>query len=218
VLLRIADRRDIFHELLVAIFGILIGAFSTFFTKFIESEYQYQRNLTVLEYNGNCDPAPARGNNYPHAVDCKLSVKVIGPKPAKGIRLSVLASGNASDSNSVPRVSTKSLVLLPSFAPPDPPPQTESNSLDTGSAAVYATRMREPQQIIWTVTVDSKDTIDLKNQIAPTVTAEDASVQIEDGSSWRWKRWMPVGAIALILPGSVALLLLIAMLLLRKRA
>lgn len=198
-----ADGRQLPREVIVAILGVVIGACSTALNRFIESEYQYQRNLTVLQYNDDCQSRSQEHTAYPYLVDCTLSLRASGPNAVNGVRLAVTAPGLV--------VTSDRLSQTPNFAPPNPPLQTETNSLDPGFAAVYAARIHDPQALTWNITAASKSPIDANLQIQRTVTTDNDSVQIEDGEAWRWKRWVPVGTVALILPAAVAILLLFAM-------
>lgn len=151
-MLRYADRRQILRELFVAILGIVIGAVTTFLNKFIESEYQYERNLNVIEYTGDCMRGRPGDPQYPYAADCTLTLKASGPKPIAGVRLTVTGQPGSP-------VVPVSITPTPSFAPPDV--QVDTNSMDKSSASIYLTRMREPQQITWNVSVNSKSPIDV---------------------------------------------------------
>jgi hypothetical protein len=199
-----ADREQIRREVVVAILGVVIGAFTTFLNKFIETEYQYQSNLTVLEYDDSCKA----GNyaNWAYDENCSITAKVTGPKTAKGVQVQVVLDEGLEFASDDFNIKTD-----PSFAPPNPPLNT---SLDNGgkvSRSIYLDRLRAPQKVTWDISVVSKNRIDPNTQIARTITSQDEIVQIRGGDAWRWKRWIPVGTLTLALPIIVSMLLLFAL-------
>jgi hypothetical protein len=63
-------------------------------------------------------------------------------------------------------------------------------------------RLVEPQVFTWSVDVLSTFAIDDK-QIRRTITVQDEDARAEDGSSWRWTRW--ISSILAALAGSIVI-------------
>lgn len=204
------DRSKIRQELVVAILGIVIGALTTFLTKFIESEYQYQRNLKVVEYDGECSKERIGKGNL-HTLECTLSVQARGPNAIKGVELSVTASDGSAE------VKSQKLTSEPNFAPPDPQPQVRGNALDHNFQAVLLERIKEPQQITWTVAISSPNALDAGSEVQRFVTVRDDDARIEQGGSWRWKRWIPFGVLALAVPLVISFFLLVVLIIFHSR-
>lgn len=141
-----------------------------------------------------------------HRVECTLSIQARGLKAIKGVELSVTSNGDATP------VNVQALRSDPEFAPPDPQPQIKSNALDPGFKAVLLERIKEPQCISWTVTVESKSVINPDSQVHRFVTVRDDDTRIEQGGSWQWKRWIKFGILAATIP-LISILLLISLLL-----
>jgi hypothetical protein len=206
------DRSQIRREISVAILGIIVGVLTTFFTKLIESEYQYQRSLRVIEYEDDCRPAMS-SLQPPYAVRCNLMIRASGLKEIKRVRVAVTAQPHDS---TVPQVRTVTLMSSPSFAPPDPPPQIESTGVE-GFMAISVPRLRHPQRLTWSVEITSDTPIDVDSQIQRVVSTEDTEARIEEGSAWQWRKWLPLGLLAALIPLIVILLLLTTMWSLRSR-
>jgi hypothetical protein len=205
------DRTKIRQDIVVAILGIAVGALTTFVTKFIEAEYAYQRNLKVVEYEGKCasDKLDDSGN---HSVECALSIQGRGLKAIKGVELAVTSTPESGAA-----VKSRGLTTEPDFAPPDPQPQIEGNNLDSGFQAVLLERIKEPQRITWHVAVIAKNPINPETQVQRTVTVRDDDARIEQGGTWRWKRWIPLVALAAAIPLVISFLLLVVLLTFRER-
>lgn len=203
------DQAQIRREIVVAILGIMIGVLTTLFNKIVEAEYQYQRNLRVLEYDEICSHVGLM-NQALHTIRCDLAVRASGLKQIRGVHLSVTAQPPAG-SKTIPAVKSLTLALAPSFAPPDPLPQIQTSAVNPAFAAVLAPRMLEPQRLIWTVEISSAEQIDIASQIQRVVSTEDDQARVEEGSGWRWRRWVPLGAWIVVIPLAVITLLLIAM-------
>lgn len=204
------DRSKIRQELVVAILGIVIGALTTFLTKFVESEYQFQRNLKVVEYDEECG-RDRIGNGNTHTLECTLSVQARGLKIIKGVELSVTTSDDSAE------VKSQRLTSEPNFAPPDPPAQVRGNALDHNFQAIFLERIREPQQITWTVVINSRNSLDARSAVQRFVTVKDDDARIERGGSWRWKRWIPFGMLALAIPLVITFLLLVVLIVFHSR-
>jgi hypothetical protein len=175
--LRDTDRRQIRRELAVAICGILFGALTTLFNKIIESEYQHQHNLSVIEYQDDC--RSAQGN--PDAVMCTISLSAHAPRPIENLRLTVRAFGTQATEAFDMRVQPGVTIGEPYFAPPEI--QTEQDVTDPSFAAIYIDRLRDGQKVIWRLMITSTEPIDVKSQIHPEVTTNDKSARIEEGTA-----------------------------------
>lgn len=204
------DRSKIRQEIVVAILGIVIGALTTFLTKFIESGYQYQRTLKVVEYDGECGKERIGKGNL-HTLECTLSVQARGPNAIKGVELSVTTSDSSAE------VRSQKLTCEPNFAPPDPQPQVRGNALDHNFQAVLLERIKEPQHITWSVAINSPNALDVTSEVHRFVTVRDDDARIERGGSWRWKRWIPFGVLALVVPLVIAFLLLVVLIVFHSR-
>ena len=175
----------------MAILGVAVGALTTFLTKFIEAEFQYQQSLKVLEYADHCSN-PEKSAGFFKA-NCTITVKAVGKKTIKGIKLNVVSFPNASDaSNTEPIIRILALNNAPEFFPPDPLPQLSTDASQPGAASVLIERLKEPQQISWKFDVLSIHPIDVETQIQRTVLLQDEDAQAQDGPAWRWKRWSSV--------------------------
>jgi hypothetical protein len=187
------DRRaELRNQLLVGIVGILIGALSTAFTKFIESEVAYQNSLKVVEYYESCKSLPPKPAAEFISL-CTVTIKPNGRKVIKGVKLTIFTKSNPEDSQQ--RVPTLSMNYFssPPFWGPTPKVITDANQ--PGIMSVRFDRLLEPQTFSWYVTVSSHFRLE-DIQIAKTVTIEDEDARVEEGSAWRWKRWLPDFAIA----------------------
>lgn len=207
------DRSHFRRQIVVAIVGVAIGALTTLFTKIIESEYQYQRNLKVIEYKDSCVPDFSMHNMQ--AVICKLTLSARGHDEIKQIRLSITTVG-VEDSGAVPDVTPVELQTGPNFAPPDPPPQIDQSPSIKGFVALSLSRLREPQKVVWTVKITSDKRIDIDRQIQRVVSTADSRAMIEEGSTWRWTRWVALGSLGIIIPLVIICLLFVAMWSFRK--
>lgn len=193
------DRSQIRREVAIAVLGVFIGALTTFVNKFIETEYLFQRNLKVLEYQDGCT-----ANSEKEWV-CDLELRASGLNEIKGAHMSVVVQGGQEAT-----VQTIGLASFPDFAPPDPAPQTEGSKLDTTYASLTVARLREPQGVTWRVKITSSSALTEKT-IQRVVSSDDPDARIEEGGTWRWKRWIPMGFVGLMVPLVIALILLILM-------
>lgn len=200
------DRTQLRREIVVAVVGILIGVLTTFFNKLLETEYIYQRNLKVLEYSDECYKTTADTNLD---VTCKLKLKASGLKPIKQIRLSVIAQPSGQNADVLQVDPHKGLVDFPTFAPPYPLPIIADDRAESGFAAVDIPLLRAGQGLQWTVEIKSRHNIDPDRQVFRTVSTGDDTAQIEQGSSWRWRRWTTLGSLSLIIPLVIVVLLLL---------
>lgn len=204
-----AERKDLRKEILIAIVGIGIGALSTVFTKFVESEFAYQASLKVIEYDDSC--AEVSLDNSAHGLRCTLKVEAKGRKTIKGTRLTMIAFPNPADPmRRQPSVRLRSLAWWPESSPPSPSPQIVTDANQTSSMSVVLDRLIEPQVFTWVVDVRSPAGLDEK-QVQRSITIQDDDARAENGSSWRWRRWtvtciMAFGGVTLI--GCLALLTL----------
>jgi hypothetical protein len=197
------DRSQIRREITLTILGVIVGALTTFVNKFIETEYLFQRNLQVIEYDDNCTAVSDK------IVSCGLKVKARGLKEIKKIRMAVVTPADASAT-----ITTVDLAAAPNFAPPDPSPQFDTSSLDNGVVALLIPRLRDPQGLDWKITIIASKPL-LPDAIQRTISSEDPGARIEEGGGWRWKRWVPIGIFALLLPLAITFILLIVLLIFR---
>jgi len=197
------DRSQIRREITLTILGVIVGALTTFVNKFIETEYLFQRNLQVIEYDDNCTSVSDK------VVSCVLKVKARGLKEIKKVRVAVVTPADAGAN-----ITTVSLATAPNFAPPDPSPQLDTSSLDNGVIALFIPKLRDPQGADWEITIKASKPLP-PDAIQRTVSSEDPSARIEEGGGWRWKRWVPIGMFALLLPLAITFILLIVLLIFR---
>jgi|SRR5271166_1785566 len=206
------DGSQLRRELVVAVLGILIGVLTTFFNKILETEYLYQRNLKVLEYSDKCHNVESTSAGS--LTVCTLNLTARGLKPTKKIRVSVTAQSSGNEDIAA-SVETKGLILAPSFAPPDL--QIDTNAVEKGFAAIELPILKAGQSLQWTVEVKTRKNINLDTQILRTVSTDDESALIEQGSIWRWERWTTLALLSMLVPLVVVILLLLVRVSLRPK-
>jgi hypothetical protein len=199
------------HELLVAIAGILVGVLGTFFTKVAESEYQYWRDLKMVEFKEDCAPAPS-GREGQFRLGCTFVLSAKGKGEISDVRLSVAGGRDNIE------VKTASLESSPYFAPPDPPPQMESWEGNRGSQAIAISRFREPQRVTWRVEFASAEPISGGlNDIQRVVSTTDKEARIDAARGLRITRAITVILLGAGIPLVIILMIVVVWWMLRPK-